>query len=246
MKKFYALDTSGREASIMIYGEITSWPWMESDVSSYNLAREIEGLDVDVINVYVNSPGGEVGEGLAIYNALKRHQAKVITYADGFACSIASVIFAAGDERVMYDTSLLMIHNAWTYASGDADDLRKMADDLETINAAAKAALQSVATIDDAELQAMLDAETWITASEALEKGFATRIDGVQASTKVSASARAAVYNRILHNQPAQPADLGGVMEALAEIKAAIEGGAKPREETKKTNFWNAFSGKDE
>ena len=80
--------------------------------------KELQELDesIEQINVYIIPYGGEVAEGLAIYNALKRHKAKVTTYVDGFACSIASVIFAVGDERIMSDTSLLMIHNAWTWA----------------------------------------------------------------------------------------------------------------------------------
>ena len=243
MKKYYSLVTEGREASIAIYGDITSWPWLESDVSSYNLSQAIEGLDVDTIHVYISSYGGEVAEGLAIYNMLKRHKAKVITYADGFACSIAAVIYAAGDERVMYDTSLLMIHNAWTYAAGNAGELRKAADDLETITAACIAALQSVATVDADEIKALLDAETWLSATDALAKGFATRIDPLTANDKASANARSAVYSRIVAKQvPPVAVDMSGVMVAIAEIKSMLE----PSPDPKPKNFWNAFSGKDD
>ena len=125
MKKFYQLTQTEREAELHIYGDITSWPWLESDVDAYSLSKELAELDVDKINVYINSYGGEVAEGLAIYNSLKRHKAKIVTVCDGFACSVASVIFMAGDERVMNESSLLMIHNAWTWASGNADELRK-------------------------------------------------------------------------------------------------------------------------
>ena len=247
MKKYYSLATEGREASVMIYGEITSWPWMESDVSSYNLSKEIEGLDVDTLHVYINSGGGEVAEGVAIYNALKRHKAKIITYVDGFACSIAAVIFAAGVERVMYDTSLLMIHNAWSYAAGNAEELRKLADDLDTINTAVKAALQAVATIDEAALAELLDAETWLTAADAMDKGFATRIDQPAPSEKVSASARTAVYNRIMGKTIAQEVNVKveGLESVMAELKAVKSMLAQPRE-PKSKNFWNAFSGKDD
>lgn len=149
--KYYAMliDAEKKEASINIYGDITSWPWSEGDVSSFNLNKEIEGLDVDMINVYINSYGGEVAEGLAIYNSLKRHKAKVVTYCDGFACSIASVIFMAGDERVMSNTSLLMIHNAWTYASGDSNALEKAAEDLKKITSASINAYMSEINITE-------------------------------------------------------------------------------------------------
>ena len=102
IKRYYSLETEGEKADLYIYGDITSWPWLQSDVSAYLLSKKLEELkDVSEIDVYINSYGGEVAEGLAIYNALKRHKAKVVTHCDGFACSISSVIFMAGDERVM-------------------------------------------------------------------------------------------------------------------------------------------------
>lgn len=134
-KQYYQLVTAGNTAELTIYGDITSFPWLESDVSAHNLSARLAELQgVSNINVYINSYGGEVAEGLAIYNALKRHPAQVTTYCDGFACSIASVIFMAGDERVMGNPSRLMIHDAWTSVYGaNADELRKQADDLDNI-----------------------------------------------------------------------------------------------------------------
>lgn len=117
-----------------------------------------------------------MAEGLAIYNALRNHPARVITICDGFACSAASVVFMAGDERIMNKASLLMIHNAWTYACGNAEELRKEADDLEVIsNTVAKAYLESV-TISGEELQTLLNEESWITPEDAVSMGFATSI----------------------------------------------------------------------
>jgi len=173
-KRYYALTTKDNEASIYIFGDIVSWEWFENEVSSYTLAKEIEGLDVDVINVYINSYGGEVAEGLAIYNQLRRHRAKIKTYCDGFACSAASVVFMAGDERIMSNASLLMIHNAWMHTAGDQNHLRKDADDLETINQASVNAYLNHVAITEDELKAMLDAETWISPAEAVKMGFAT------------------------------------------------------------------------
>ena len=110
MKKYYSLVKQNNEADVYIYGDITSYEYLESDVSNYNLSKELRGLDVETINVYINSYGGEVAEGLAIHNSLVRHKAKVITHDDGFAASIAAVIFMAGDERIMSNASLLFIH----------------------------------------------------------------------------------------------------------------------------------------
>jgi len=178
MRKYWQLEVKGAEASIFIYGDIVSepWKWYESDVTSYDLVKEIEGLDVDVIHCYINSYGGEVAEGLAIYNALKRHKAKVKTYCDGFACSAASVVFMAGDERTMSASSMLMIHNAWMWAAGDANELRKQADDLEKINEASNNVYLEHINISKEQLQEMLDKETWLTAQEALDMGFCTTV----------------------------------------------------------------------
>lgn len=197
MKKYYALETRKNEADVYIFGDITSWEWLESDVSSYTLSKELQGLDVDVVNVHINSYGGEVAEGLAIYNTLKNYPAKVKTYCDGFACSIASVIFMAGDERIMNEASLLMIHNAWMYTAGNAEQLRKDADDLDVISQASMAAYMSRVSITEDELKEMLDAETWLLPGEALEKGFATSIVAEGKTNKAAASARKALFSLV-------------------------------------------------
>lgn len=177
MKRYYSLYQSENAANIYIYGDITSYPWSEGDTSSYNLSKELQELeDVDNINIYINSYGGEVKEGLAIYNTLKRHKAKITTIADGFVCSIASVIFAAGDERIVSNTSMLMIHNAWTSVRGDSNDLKKEAEDLEKITQASINAYMSIVNIEEENLKEMMNVDTWINGDEALEMEFATKI----------------------------------------------------------------------
>lgn len=178
MKRYFSLAKEGRKARLDIYGNITSCPWMEGDMSAKILSTQLDELeDVDEIEVHINSYGGEVAEGLAIYNALRGHTARVKTVCDGLACSIASVIFMAGDERVMRKASLLMIHNAWAYGEGNAAELRKQADDLDAITEASKVAYLSRISIDADELTALMDAETWIAPERAVEMGFATAVD---------------------------------------------------------------------
>ena len=109
-----------------------------------------------------------MAEGLAIYNTLKNSKMKVTTYCDGFACSAASVIFMAGDERIMNEASLLMIHNAWSYGYGNANELRKQADDLDKITKASINAYMSRVSITEEELKQKMDEESWITAEEAV------------------------------------------------------------------------------
>lgn len=213
MNKYYALETNGNEADIYIFGDITSWEWLDSDVSSYTLSKELKELasEVETINVHINSYGGEVAEGLAIYNMLRNHNAKVVTYCDGFACSIASVIFMAGDERIMNNASLLMIHNAWMYTAGNANQLRKDADDLEKITQASINAYMQNINITEEKLKELLDDESWILPSEALEMGFATSIVGEKITEKAAASARKALFNLVHNSLVLQeiPVDIG-------------------------------------
>lgn len=237
MRKYYSLEVTGREADVLIFGDITSWEWFENDVSSYTLARQLQELDVDTINVHINSYGGEVAEGLAIYNMLKNHKAKIRTYCDGFACSIASVIFMAGGERVMNSASLLMIHNAWMCTSGNSAQLRKDADDLEIITQASVKAYLSVVNIEEEKLKELLDAESWLLPEEALEMGFATSIVSDTAGEKAAASAKKtmfalfkkAVSQKERKDPPPPPAD--------------PEPEPEPPEENKTLKFLNALLG---
>ncbi|MEG2000946.1 MAG: Clp protease ClpP [Evtepia sp.] len=200
MRKYYSLVKNEREADLMIYGTMTSMPWLESDVSGFSITRELAELDADTINVYINSYGGETAVGLAIYNALKAHPAKIRTICDGFACSAASLVFMAGDERIMNAASLLMIHNAWISAEGDAKELRKQADDLETISVVASEAYRAAVNITDEQLAKLLDNETWIPPKDALSMGFATSIVHEQ-TDQINQS----VQNAVFMNLTAKP-----------------------------------------
>lgn len=194
MKKYFQLTTSedGTTADLDIYGDICARWWDDDAMSAPKLSKMLDELgDVSQINVHINSYGGEVAEGLAIYSALRRHKARVCTTCDGFACSIASVIFMAGDERLMSDASLLMIHNAWTSAIGvNAADLRKLADDMDTITSASKSAYMARVSITEDELTELMDAETWISPADAVDMGFATAIETFESGDKASQGAR--------------------------------------------------------
>lgn len=194
MKKYFQLVKNGDVADIDIYGDIAKKWWSGDDsIDARSLSDQLDELgDVSQINVHINSYGGEVAEGLAIYTALRRHSAKIRTTCDGFACSIASVIFMAGDERVMSDASLLMIHNAWTSAYGaNAADLRKLADDMDTITQASKNAYLSRVDIDEEALSDLMDAETWILPEDAVEMGFATAVEEFESTANPSQNALA-------------------------------------------------------
>ncbi len=214
--KYFNLETKDKKADLFIYGDITSWPWKESDVSSYNLSKQLEELkNIEILNVYINSYGGEVGEGLAIYNALKRFKGKVITYADGFVCSIASVIFMAGEERIMNQSSALLIHNAWTYESGDAKSLRKAADDLDVINELSVKAYLEKISLKETELREYMDKETWIDAENAISLGFATSLEENK-SEKANQSYKTKLVESVLNKN---------IFQAVTSVTISIQDG---------------------
>ncbi len=176
MKKWYQLASDDESADLFLYGDICEFEWFDSDKSSYSMAKDIQALEGKPLNVHINSYGGEVKEGLGIYNLLKSYSGPVTTINDGFACSAASVIFMAGSIRRMPKTSLLMIHNAWNIAIGDANELRKKADELDKVTEPSIQAYLDAGNLPYEDIKKMMDEETWLTADEALAYGFATEI----------------------------------------------------------------------
>lgn len=177
-----------KEATIYIYDPIVSDQW-EADyfggICPQNLVPELAALDADVINLRINSPGGDVFAAQAICTALKQHHAKVIAHIDGIAASAATSIACACDEVVMADGAMYMIHNAWTHAMGDRNDFIQTANLLEKIDGtlAAAYAKRTGMTVED--VSAAMDKETWYTSDEAVAAGFADS----KAATKAKAQA---------------------------------------------------------
>lgn len=244
MKKYYALETSENNTTLNIFGDITSWPWMDSDVSAIGIIDELKDIQSDHIDVMINSYGGEVSEGLAIYNALKNHKASVTTYCEGFACSIASVIFMAGDERIMEPASLLMIHNPWMYTQGNADQLRKDAEDLDKIAGASKAAYLSGANVGEEALDELLANETYLSPQEALDMGFCTQIAESEESA-VSQSAMRGIMERLAKQENPKEHELSNfieesktqwksINEELQQVRKDLEAQTKAVEESGK------------
>lgn len=170
---------------LYIYGDVEAdwYDWWREEVvrseTSANTFRDELAAhpEVSQINIYINSQGGSVIEGTAIYNQLKRHPAHKTVYVDGFACSIASVIAMAGDEVVMPRNTMMMLHNMWMVVRGNAAELRKAADDLDKMNEAGRAAyLQKAGDKLTPEMIAQMENdETWLTAQECMEYGLADR-----------------------------------------------------------------------
>ena len=171
---------------LYIYGDVSSgyyndfWDeWMGSETSANYFREKLEEYPgVREIRIYINSEGGSVFEGTAIYNQLRRHPARKVVRIDGFACSIASVIAMAGDEIIMPANTMMFLHNMAWIAQGNPAELRRSADDLEKINRAGAEAYLDKAKekLSPETLTELMNNETWLTAAECLELGLCDRI----------------------------------------------------------------------
>jgi ATP-dependent Clp endopeptidase proteolytic subunit ClpP len=163
-----------KSAEVFIYGDIGE-SWYDDSVTAAEFVKEITALDVDELTVRINSYGGSVTDGIAIYNAIKRHKAVVTICVDGLAASIASLIAMSGDKVQMAENALMMIHAPWGGAIGNSVELRKYADMLDTWAKAMAGSYASKSGTDEAEILALLtDGEDhWYTAQECVDMGFA-------------------------------------------------------------------------
>ena len=165
-------DEGSTEAEILIYGDIGGG-WWDEGITAESISKEIADLDVDTLNVRINSGGGLVFEGVAIYNAIARHKANVIVHIDGIAASIASVIAMAGDEIRISEGSHIMIHKPWSFAVGDANAMRKEGEVLDQLEGGIIDIYAARTDRKRADLEKLVEAETWFTGQAAVDAGFA-------------------------------------------------------------------------
>ncbi len=158
-------------AEMRIY-DVIGWPFVEADAFLNDLSK----IQADEIKVKINSPGGDVFDGTAIYNGLSDHPAKITTTVDSLAASMASIIALAGDQRQIYKNSQYMIHNPWTFAMGDYNDLIKEAELLKSIAGQMAETYAQKSGKKQADIQSMMDAESWFTGTKAVEAGFMTEM----------------------------------------------------------------------
>jgi ATP-dependent protease ClpP protease subunit len=176
---FYALEKSGdNESTVTLYDEIGAF-----GAGSKQFLGDIGKLSGQHIHLRINSPGGSVVEGTAIYNALRRHKGGVTVHIDALAASMASVIAMAGAPVLIADNALMMIHNPWTVSMGGSEDLRKEADLLDMLKVNLRNAYVRKTGLGETEIQDMMDKETWLDAVDAVALGFADAIEeGVAAA----------------------------------------------------------------
>lgn len=178
-KWFEVRNATATAADIFLYDEIGVY-----GVTAGDFIAMLNGLKVSALNVHINSPGGSVFDGLAIYNALSAHPAKVVVHIDGIAASIASVIAMAGDEIVMASNAMVMIHCPSCGVTGYAGDLRKQADVLDVLEGNLIAIYAARTGMKPDELKAAMVGETWFTSAQCKANGFCT---SVVAAKKIAA-----------------------------------------------------------
>ena len=173
-QSWYAIKAKANDtAEISIYDEIGFW-----GVSAASFAQDLKdcGNNLKQINLHIHSPGGDVFDGIAIYNLLKNHPANVTVYIDGLAASMASVIAMAGNEVIMPENAMMMIHKPLGIHGGDAEDMRKYADLLDKVENTLIPAYANKTGKTPEELAEMLSAETWLNGKECVEQGFADKL----------------------------------------------------------------------
>ena len=169
--KFIPAASAEAPAVLSIYDEIGFW-----GVQAKDFISELSGITAKVVNVEINSPGGDVFAGLAIYNALKSSGKEIVVKVMGVAASAASLVAMAGDKIIMPKNTFMMIHNPWSFAAGNADELRDTAATLDKIGASLLATYAARTGMSEDEIKPLLAKDTWMTADEALASGFATEV----------------------------------------------------------------------
>jgi ATP-dependent protease ClpP protease subunit len=218
-KTWYAVQASGeateRVIEVFVYGEIGAW-----GITANQFVQDLRAMDDGVSEVIAafNSVGGDLFDGLAMHNALRRLGARCTGRIDALAASAASVAVCGAHKVVIAESAILMIHNPWTYAAGDAEDFRKVADVLDQTMEAIIAAYKAKApNIDEVELRRLVAAETWLTANEALALGLADEIgDGIKVQACLG---QGGVLQRYQH----APAELLAQLDEPPELDPELE-----------------------
>ena len=193
-EKWYNIQNkAGETADVYIFDEIGTY-----GITAQEFITDIKDLKDTPINLRINSLGGDVFDGMAMYNVIKRREAKTTVYIEGIAASIATIISLGADEVVMAENSLFMIHNAWGGTMGEAKDMRKTAETLEKITGELTDIYRKKTGLSYDALAEMMDEETWLNANEALEMGF---IDTISDSIKVAAKYDVSKFKNITQEE---------------------------------------------
>lgn len=217
LKPCFRASVDGDTLELLVYEDIGENWWSGGGITAKNVKQQIDQAgSYSSITVRINSPGGDAFEGVAIMNVLKSQKKPVNVHVDGIAASAASIIAMAGDTITMGTSSMMMIHNAWTFCAGNADDMRQCGNVLDTISRSMGEAYVAKTGKTAAEIKTLMDAETWLSAQECLDQGFATSITAESDDAEQMSLAKSFKALGKLHNVPEalKPAANAGVMAA--------------------------------
>lgn len=179
--KFWTFRAAAEEPTtgeLLLYGPLSDETWFGDEVTPKQFHADLAALgDITHLKVMINSPGGDVFAGQAIYSMLTRHPAHVTVYIDGVAASAASFVAMAGDTVIMPKNAMMVVHNPHTIGMGDARDFRKLADVLDSIRETMIPVYAGKTGMDRQAIIGIMDAETWLTADEAVKQGFADQLE---------------------------------------------------------------------
>ena len=226
MQTWYNLKAAADKTPVLsIFDDIGAY-----GVSAKSFLNDLRTVTTDEVDVEINSPGGDVFAGLAIYNGLRASGKKINVKVLGLAASAASLVAMAGDTIEMPENAFMMIHNPWGFAMGGADEMRNTADVLDKISTGLVSTYAKRTGKTDQEITALLDAETWMTAQEAVDAGFATSVTpalAVKASyseDRLPENVRLAFKAQAPTTDGSVPAETPG--EATGEILEVVEASA--------------------
>lgn len=221
---FKIKNEAGRE-TLYLYGTIGVDYWDEdSSNTAKSFAATLDALSPKPLDIRIDSCGGDVYDGLAIASAIQRYEGETTAYIDGIAASAASYIALMADKVVMNDFSQLMIHDAWTYTSGNAAELRMAAERLEAVDSTIAGIIAARSGMEVEDVKAAMDAETWYDAQTAVDSGLADEV--VQTEQRVAASIDRAILARFKH----VPEALAEEPETADEAKSHAANNMQPNE----------------
>lgn len=209
------------DRAISIYDAIGYDPWTGEGVTAKRIASALRSLGKGPVTVNLNSPGGDMFEGLAIYNLLREHDGEVNVKVLGLAASAGSVIAMAGDTVQIARSGFLMIHNAWVVAAGNRNDLREIAAWLEPFDAAMGDIYGARTGLDAKAIAKLMDSESWIGGSAAIEQGFADELLASDQVGKGQGSASASAVRRIEAGLRASGMPKSEALRLISEFKSS-------------------------
>lgn len=209
------------DRTISVYDVIGHDYWTGEGVTAKRVAAALRSMGAGPVTVNVNSPGGDMFEGLAIYNLLREHKGEVTVKVLGLAASAASVIAMAGDTVQIARAGFLMIHNAWVVAMGNRNDLREFADTLEPFDRAMADIYAARTGQDQKAMGKLMDKETWIGGADAIEEGFADELLPSDQVEKGKSKASASAVRRVESALRASGMPKSEAMRLISELKSS-------------------------